>query len=153
VEIRKVLMQKKRVLPLPFLVLILAGLVSLVGIFAERNSRAKMAKEDPLKVQTVEQERMATLYFRILSWLSDVAPKGAAPPKAAPQPPRVSQAAKTWHAPAGRGKVALYALPAEPTVFEVKRLAPNSQPALPSFIGRLAPEQFQVLLPEVPGVF
>lgn len=98
-------MQKKRVPSLPFLVLILAGLVSLVGIFAERNSRAKMAKEDPIKMQIVEQERIAALYFRILSWLSDVAPKRSAPAKAAPQLPRVSQAVKTWHAPAGRGKV------------------------------------------------
>jgi len=153
VEVRKVPMQKKRVPPLPFLVLILAGVVSLVSIITERSSRATMAKEDPLKVQTVEQERTAALYFRILSWLSDVAPKGSAPPKAAPQPPRVSQAVKTWHAPAGRGKVELCVLPAEPTVGGVKRLARNSQPALPGLIGRLAPEQFQVLLPEVPGVF
>jgi hypothetical protein len=146
-------MQKNRVPPLPFLVLFLAGVVSLVSILTERNSRMKMAKEDPLKVQTVEQERMAELYFRILSWLSDLAPKGSAPPKAAPQSPRVSQALKTWHAPAGRGKVELCTLPAEPTVVGVKCLTRNSQPAFPSLIGRLAPEQFQVLLPEVPGVF
>lgn len=119
------LMQKKRVPPLPFLVLILAGVVSLVSIYTERSSRAKMAKEDPLQVQTVEQERMAALYFRILSWLSDVAPKGSAPPKAPPQPPRVSQAVKTWRAPTDRGKVELCALPAEPTVAGVKRLARN----------------------------
>jgi hypothetical protein len=146
-------MQKNRVPPLPFLVLFLAGVVSLVSIFTERNSPAKMAKEDPLKVQTVEQERMAALYFRILSWLSDLASKGSAPPKAAPQSPRVSQAVKTWHAPAGRGKVELCTLPAEPAVVGVKCLARNSQPAFPSPIGKLAPEQFQVLLPEVPGVF
>jgi len=115
-------MHTKRVPPLPFLVLFLAGLVLLVSFFVERRSRARMAKQDPLEVQTVEQERMAALYFRILSWLSDVAPKGSASPKVSPQPPRVSEAVRTRHAAASRGKVALCVLPAEPTVAGNRRL-------------------------------
>jgi hypothetical protein len=51
-----------------------------------------MVRDDSLQMQTVEQERAAELYFRILSWLSDVTPRATKPAKANPQPapaPRV----------------------------------------------------------------
>jgi hypothetical protein len=79
-------MKNKRNLPIPFLVLTLAGMVSLFSILATRSSRAGMVREDSLQMQTVEQERMAALYFRILSWLSDVTPRATEPVKATPEP-------------------------------------------------------------------
>ncbi len=84
-------MQNKRFLPLPFLILILAGVVSLFSIVADRGSRASIVRNDSLQMQTVEQERMAEFYFRILSWLSGVIPRAAEPVKASPQPAPVPQ--------------------------------------------------------------
>ncbi len=51
-----------------------------------------MVRDDSLQMQTVEQERAAEFYFRVLSWLSDITPRTAKPAKASPQPtpaPRV----------------------------------------------------------------
>jgi hypothetical protein len=146
-------MQMKRALPLPFLVVILAGVLLTVSFYVERRSRARTAKEDSPGTQTVGQERMAALYFRILSWLSDVAPKGSAPSDAAQQLSRVSHAMQPWRAPAGRSEVDLSALPAEPTVVGADRVARNSQPTLPSPRRRFLPERFRGLLPEAPEAF
>ena len=88
-------MKNKQVLPIPFLILILAGLVSLFSIVATRRSPASTVRDDSLQMQTVEQERMAAIYFRILSWLSDVTPRAAEPVKANPQPAPISPAGKT----------------------------------------------------------
>ena len=79
-------MKKGRSLPIPFLILILAGVVSLFSIFADRGSRASMVKDDSLQMQTVEQERMAAVYFRLLSWLSGLTPRTTEPAKGNPQP-------------------------------------------------------------------
>ena len=57
-------MKNKQVLPIPFLILILAGLVSLFSIVATRRSPASTVRDDSLQMQTVEQERMAAIYFR-----------------------------------------------------------------------------------------
>ena len=95
-------MKNKRALPIPFLILILAGVVSLFSILADRGSRASMVKDDSLQMQTVEQERMAAIYFRILSWLSDLTPRAAEPAKANPQPapgPQVVKAPRRLRAP------------------------------------------------------
>ena len=70
-------MKNKGVLPIPFLILILAGVVSLFSILAGRGAKASMVKDDSLQMQTVEQERIAEFYFRTLSWLSDVIPQGS----------------------------------------------------------------------------
>jgi hypothetical protein len=75
-------MKNHRVLPIPFLVLILAGVVSVFSIVADRSFRPGAARTDSLQMQTVEQERMAAIYFRVLSWLSDVTPETAEPAKA-----------------------------------------------------------------------
>jgi hypothetical protein len=45
-------------------------------------------------MQMVEQERMAALYFRVLSWLSDITPRTADAPKANRQPAAVPQGGK-----------------------------------------------------------
>jgi len=77
-------MKHKGVLPIPFLILIVAGVVSLFSVFADRQPRAAVTGSSPLQMQTVEQERMAVIYFRVLSWLSDVIPRGGDPVKANP---------------------------------------------------------------------
>ena len=79
-------MKKQRGLPIPFLVLILAGVVFVFSILVDGGSRPGRAGDYSLQMQTVEQERMATIYFRVLSWLSSVTPRAAAPAKADPQP-------------------------------------------------------------------
>lgn len=88
-------MKNKQVLPIPFLILILAGVVSLFSIAATRKSPVGMIKGDSLQMQTVEQERMAAIYFRILSWLSDVTPRPTEPVKANPQPAPVPPVGNT----------------------------------------------------------
>lgn len=65
-------MKKLRALPIPFLILILAGVVSLFSVFAEPGTRASANQNGSPVVQIVEQERAAAVYFRVLSWLSDV---------------------------------------------------------------------------------
>ena len=79
-------MKKWQGLPIPFLILILAGAVSLASIFSGRNSGASTVKDDSLQMQTVEQERMAALYFRILSWFSGIAAQPKEPGVTAPTP-------------------------------------------------------------------
>ena len=88
-------MKNKQVLPIPFLILILAGVVSVFSIAATRKSPVSMVKDDSLQMQTVEQERMAAIYFRILSWLSDVTPRATEPVKANPQPAPVPPVGRT----------------------------------------------------------
>jgi len=103
-------MKKTRGLPIPFLILILAGVVSLFSIAADRSSPANMVRDDSLQMQTVEQERMAAFYFRILSWLSDVTPREAEPAKANPQPAHVPQSTKAPRRRARQGRIDLCAL-------------------------------------------
>jgi len=79
-------MKKQRGLPIPFLVLILAGVVSAFSILMDGGSRAGKTGDHSLQIQTVEQERMAAIYFRVLSWLSSVTPRATEPPRADPQP-------------------------------------------------------------------
>jgi len=103
-------MQNKRFLPIPFLILILAGVVSLFSIVADRSSRASTVRSDSLQMQSVEQERMAELYFHILSWLSDVIPRGADPVKANPQPAPVPPSTTAPRRRAHPGRIELCAL-------------------------------------------
>ncbi|HXW15122.1 MAG TPA: hypothetical protein VEN79_11485 [Terriglobia bacterium] len=103
-------MKNKQVLPIPFMILILAGVVSLFSIAATRKSPGSAVKDDSLQMQTVEQERMAAIYFRILSWLADVTPRAAEPVKANPQPAPVLPAGKTPRRGERRGRVELCAL-------------------------------------------
>jgi len=88
-------MRHKRSFPIPFLILILAGVVSLYSILASRGSGAAMVQDNSLQLQTVEQERMAAIYFRVLSWLSDVTPRTAEPVHANPHPVSIPHVAKT----------------------------------------------------------
>ena len=55
--------------------------MSLVSIVANRGAQASMVRNDSVQMQTIEQERMAEFYFRILSWLSDLRPRAADPAK------------------------------------------------------------------------
>jgi len=87
-------MKNKQGLPIPFLILILAGVVSLFSILADRGPRASMVRDDSLQMQTIEQERMAAIYFRILSWLSNLTPRATQPAKANPQPASTPQGIK-----------------------------------------------------------
>jgi len=100
-------MKNSRGLPIPFLILILAGAVSLFSLFANRGTRAGMGNDDSVQMRTIEQERMAEIYFRVLSWLSDIAPRTAEPAKADPQPAPVIQVVKSSRRPERRGKIEL----------------------------------------------
>jgi hypothetical protein len=87
-------MKHKRTLPIPFLILILAGVVSLYSSIAGRVSGAATVQDNSLQMQTVEQERVAAIYFRILSWLSDVTHRNSERVQAKPQSaaePRVTR--------------------------------------------------------------
>lgn len=118
-------MKNKRVLPIPFLILILAGVVSLFSIAADRGSRAAMVGDDSLQMQTVEQERMAAFYFRILSWLSDVTPRAAEPAKANPQPAPAPQPTKAPRRRQRQGRIELCTLPSGQNLAAGKRRAGN----------------------------
>lgn len=73
-------MKKLRAIPIPFLILFLAGVVSLFSVFAEPGTHASANQNGSPVLQTVEQESAAAVYFRVLSWLSDVtAPREVQP--------------------------------------------------------------------------
>jgi hypothetical protein len=78
-------MKPKQNLPIPFLILILAAVVSIYSLAAGRASGAATVQDNSLQMQTVEQERVAAIYFEVLSWLSDVTNRNAEPPAAEPQ--------------------------------------------------------------------
>ena len=118
-------MQNNRVLPLPFLILILAGVVSLFSIVADRGSRASLVRNDSLQMQTVEQERMAEFYFRILSWLSDVIPRKAEPVKASPPPAPMRQTPRTPRRREHQGRIELCTLRSGQTLAASKLRAPH----------------------------
>jgi hypothetical protein len=100
-------MKNKRGLPIPFLILILAGVVSLFSILADRGSKASMVRDDSLQMQTVEQERMAAIYFQILSWLSDISPRAIEPANSNPQSAPVPQVVKLPRRSDGQGRIEL----------------------------------------------
>jgi hypothetical protein len=105
-------MKKNRTLPIPFVVVMLAGLVSLFSILADRRSRVGTVRDDSLQVQTVEQERMAAIYFRILSWLTDIA-RGVSAPAKSPQAAPAPRVINTPRRHERRERMELCALPGE----------------------------------------
>lgn len=108
---------------MPFLILLLAGVVSLFSIVADRGTKASLVTDDSLQMQTVEQERMAAIYFRILSWLSDVMPRAVDPAKTSAQPaPKVVLKPSL---PARQGDILLCALRSAQNVVAGKRRARN----------------------------
>src|SRR5690349_17718349 len=78
-------MQHKRSLPIPFIILILAGVVAFGTLIARWSSGTVMARDAPPELQSVEQERIALGYLRVLTWFSDLTQHTAAPPPAIPQ--------------------------------------------------------------------
>ncbi|MGD0221329.1 MAG: hypothetical protein ABSF71_03260 [Terriglobia bacterium] len=114
-------MKNTRGLPIPFLILILAGAVSLVSIVANRGAQASMVRNDSVQMQTIEQERMAEFYFRILSWLSDLRPRAADPAKATPHTSTPPKAVKSPPRGAHRGRIEL-------CTFSSSQSLPNSKP-------------------------
>ena len=72
-------MQQKRSLPIPFIILMLAGIVALGTLIAGLSSGTVMARDASPELQSVEQERIAMGYLRILAWLSDLTQHTAAP--------------------------------------------------------------------------
>lgn len=116
---------KQVLLPIPFLVLILAGVVSLFSMAAGRSSGAGTVRDDSLQMQTIEQERMAAFYFRILSWLSDLTPRTAQPAKANPQPAPTPQVIKTPRRRERPGRIELCTLPCAQKLAAAKRGARN----------------------------
>lgn len=72
-------MQLSPKLPLPFLIVIVAGAASLFSIVSDRGSRHDAADNHSVQMQTAEQEQIAAVYFRVLSWLSNIAPPSSAP--------------------------------------------------------------------------
>ena len=81
-------MRNKQVLPIPFLIF----------------------RDDSLQIQTVEQERMAAFYFRVLSWLSDLTSRTAVPARPTPQRAPAPQIIKTPQGHPRPGRVEFCAL-------------------------------------------
>lgn len=79
-------MKKQRSLPIPFLVFILAAVLSIFTSLADGGSRTGNGGNNSLQMQTIEQEQMATMYIRFMSWLSSVRLHPADAAKAGPQP-------------------------------------------------------------------
>jgi len=75
--------------------LILAGAVSLVSIFANRGAQAGTVRNDSVQMQTIEQERMAEFYFRILSWISGLRSPASGPANATSPTSTVPKAVKS----------------------------------------------------------
>jgi hypothetical protein len=65
-------------------ILIIAGVVSIYSLVASRVSGATVTQDNSLQMQTVEQEHVAAIYFRVLAWLSDVTPRKPEPSEANP---------------------------------------------------------------------
>jgi hypothetical protein len=90
------MMKDRRLLPIPFLVLILAGLVSLGSLAMGLGTRSGGVRQDSVQMQTVEQERLAAIYFSVLSWLSDVVPRAEKPhPAPSSMRPRLANSIST----------------------------------------------------------
>ncbi len=104
-------MKNKGCLPIPFLILILAGVVSLFSLIATSTSRAGMVRDHSPQVQMMEQQRMAAVYFRILSWLSDVTPRPAEHAKSNPQPAGARQGVASPDPPAHHSSIELCTFP------------------------------------------
>ena len=117
-------MKNSRALPIPFLIVILAGVVSLFSMIADRRVRASTAQDDSAQMQTVEQERMAAIYFRILSWVSGVtAPREGFPAKADHQPAPAPRVESTPRNPARPGSIELCSFPVTQSMSSAKRQA------------------------------
>ena len=102
-------MKPKQSLPIPFVILILAAVVSMYSLVAGRASGAPVVQDNSLQMQTVEQERVAAIYFQVLSWLSDVTHRTAEAVQANPQPAAEPQVAKGLRQRGCRVNVALCA--------------------------------------------
>jgi hypothetical protein len=104
-------MKNSRALPIPFLILILAGVISLFSILADAGARAGGTNDDSVRIQIVEQERMAAMYLRVLSWISGVTAPRQAQPAAVNQPSSPApHAVKAVHRPACASRVELCSL-------------------------------------------
>ena len=105
-------MKSIRALPIPFLILILAGVVSLFSLVAEPRAKAQAAADETAQVQLVEQERMAMVYFRVLSWFSGVtAPSRTSPAGVNDQSSPTPKVVESSRSPACPGKIELCSLP------------------------------------------
>ena len=75
-------MRKSR-LPLPFLIMALGLALLLVKLSEDRTVQASGRDSTTVTmnqpVQSVEQQKAAAAYFRIMSWLSAIAPKNSQP--------------------------------------------------------------------------
>jgi len=100
-------MSIKGVLPVPFLILILAAVVSLFSVIADRAPQAAVGEKDSLQIQTVEQERMAAAYFRVMAWLSDVMPQAGKPAKTISPSVPTPSLTKASSRCEGRGRIEL----------------------------------------------
>ncbi len=75
-------MRKSR-LPLPFLIMALGLALLLVKFLEDKTVHARAHDSTTVTtnqpVQSVEQQKVAAVYFRIMSWLSAIAPKNPQP--------------------------------------------------------------------------
>ena len=114
-------MKNTRGLPVPFLILILAGAVSLGSVVANRGAQAGTARNDSVQMQTIEQERMAELYFRVLSWLSGLKTRATDPATATPHTSTSPKPVKSPPRGMRRSRI-------EFCTFSSARNPPNSKP-------------------------
>jgi hypothetical protein len=105
-------MKKSRVLPIPFLIMILAGAVSLFSFVVDRHTRQSADDTDTIQMQTAEQERIADDYFRVLSWLSDVStPSTTQPIVTKSQPAAAPEVPEEPHQMIPAGRIELCSFP------------------------------------------
>jgi hypothetical protein len=62
-------------LPIPFLILILAGIVCLGSFMAGLSFCTRSGCNRAAQIQTVEQERMVAFYLQFLTWMTDISSK------------------------------------------------------------------------------
>ena len=90
-------MQHKRSLPIPFIILFLAGVVAFGTLIASWSSGTVMARDTSPELQSVEQERIALGYLRVLAWFSDLTQPHPAMPQHLVAPPSEKKAQNDGH--------------------------------------------------------
>lgn len=90
-------------LPIPVLMLALAGALTLFSVVAEHLPSTAAAAQGGQRTQAAEVQPAALTYFRVMDWLAQFMPGGpgktAAAPKAAPSARLIDRSGKTPSTP------------------------------------------------------
>jgi hypothetical protein len=82
---------KRTKLPLPIGTLVLSAALALLSVVGERAFQAGPATQTKPPAPTTDQQRGALRYFKVLGWLSRIAPAGGTQPTHVPPTPSASQ--------------------------------------------------------------